>query len=702
MNNIVNIINIMRSSLDLQEILSNICHETGKLFNVQRAIITQLTNTNPSDFIIREEVLFSLKAKGLKELNNINPEYTQIMYDYFAECLLEKTSNMIVSNISKADIPTEIKKMYEAMGVKSFLAVPIMKNEDKWGWLLLAEYNYYREWTKNEIELLETIAYQAYVTINQAELYEKEKKALEKERLTRHIIELTRNSLDINKTKKTIIDVIGQALNADRCFIIEYDKQNDKFQEIIEEYLSLDVLKSYIGVDLNKHVPRFMDAFKSGKSLIFNESMLKIDNKKININDGSFEAEKRAIEEYKVFSAVSVPMFYADEFLGNLVLHYVDKNHNAGEEELDLLKMVSGQLAIAIHQAKLYGLTKKQLTKEIHLSNIINKIRSSLDINDTLNYICQELYTLFDSELSTLIQFTSEDGKPKINYIKEFAGDKNFSGFSFYETDSPLNDFVFSFFSEHSVFAISDIQASDLPDFLKADYKTIGAKSILTAAIKKGDHLWGAMVLTDFTQYRNWSRDEQFLFETLAAQVYIAINQAELYEKEKATAERESLINKIVDKVRQSLDIKEMKKAISSEIGKYLDAERVVIHQFDKEANKYLIIDEDSEYRNSKGIVSFVGVDLEIPELSFFRNLYVKKQELIAPCFSTYIEHLSEVEPEIKKWLFSLNIKSDYVFPVVYQDELVASLYITYDTMSVAHTQEELEKLRLSGNIREV
>ena len=60
----------------------------------------------------------------------------------------------------------------------------------------------------------------------------------EKANSFRSIIKVINNSLDINKTKKTIIEIVGKTLGADRCFIVDYDKKLNKFLPIDDEYLS--------------------------------------------------------------------------------------------------------------------------------------------------------------------------------------------------------------------------------------------------------------------------------------------------------------------------------------------------------------------------------------------------------------------------------------------------------------------------------
>jgi len=183
------------------------------------------------------------------------------------------------------------------------------------------------------------------------ELYRKNKH----ESLFRIITGTIRSTLDIEETKKRIVNIIGQTLNADRCFIVEYDKKSDEFLNIKDEYLSSDKIDSYKEVDLNKKAPMFAKAFKIGKQIIINNQEFSLD-----ANNENFDDATKLIQEYNIKSAVALPLLYGKELLGVLSIHYVNKNHFINEHETSLLNAISNQIVIAIHHATLYEITKRQ------------------------------------------------------------------------------------------------------------------------------------------------------------------------------------------------------------------------------------------------------------------------------------------------------------------------------------------------------
>lgn len=196
------IITTIRSSLDLDETITAICDEVGRLFNVQRASIMQFPEkNNPSCFITRREYKFISHVKGLKSVEDNNTEYMNQMLKFWAENVVFPGNVVTVDNISTADVPIFLKRAYDIIGVKSIIGVPIGDENDKWGGIFLSEYTYHRKWSQEDIDLLRTITSQIYVAIKHAELYSK----LEKnEKYTRIILDNIKDGIITINTDCTI------------------------------------------------------------------------------------------------------------------------------------------------------------------------------------------------------------------------------------------------------------------------------------------------------------------------------------------------------------------------------------------------------------------------------------------------------------------------------------------------------------------
>lgn len=502
-----NITEKIRSSLDIQKTLSFICEETAKLFNVQRAAISEMFPPyNSGNFIPRKEYKSNESIKGLSDVF-----YPKEVSAYITVTVLDKGINLVINNFEKADVPDYFKKAYREMGVKAALCVPIKKDNNKWGTIFLAEYNYYRDWTDDEINLLEIIAGQTYIAIKQAELYE---------------------------------------------------------------------------------------------------------------------------------------------------------------------------------------ITRKQADREILLRKITEAIRSSLDINETLSLICQEITKVFNVQRTAIGTYSEIKNYSDFSLMKEYKVSPEFRGFTDIQTSSNvLQIWEEVLINKGEILAIDNIMESTYPDNFKEAYNNIGVKSLLGIAIKKKDDVWGTLVLSDYTEYRNWNDEDKKLLQDITAQIYIALHQAELYENEKVLVEREKISRNIIEILRSSIDKTIIKKLFVKNIGKFFDAGRVLLSEYDHIKKQYLPADENAEYLADPNEKSLKGFDWSTPEMVEFISPLLEKRELNIYCWDEYIQQNPKGKDFIN-FFESHNIKSSYNFPITYQQNLMGFFCIDFINEVRRLSEEEISRIR--------
>lgn len=492
------------------------------------------------------------------------------------------------------------------------------------------------------------------------------------ESIYRHIIDTIRRSIDIDQTKQIIVDIIGKTLCADRCFITEYDKANDKFLIIEDEYVSSEDILKYEGTNVNDDVPNFMEEFKKGNYLV-------VDNKQIFINGipQNFDIETETIEKVNVTSAYGLPLYYNNELLGVLGLHYI-KQHKTSDDEINLLNMIANQIAIAIHQAKLYKMTQTNAERESLLRNIIEKIRSSLDIEETLSFICEETAKLFNVQRTAITVFPCPENFEEFIIKKEYKSSPEIQGFTQTENPSKLAAFWGDILIKSGeVVAIDNIKESDTPDYFKNPYESIGIKSIMGVSIRKGKNVWGTLVLSEYNNYRHWTDEERSLLKTISDQIYIAINQAELYEQEQKQSKREQFGRSIIEILRNTIDKNIVKHLFVRSIAKNFNANRVFFADFDSQNSKYLPIDENSEFLSSSEEKSFVNQDWSIDSISEYIQPLLEKRELKIQCWDEYVKK-NVISEDFKSRFIDANVKSSYNFPVLYEGTIMGFFCIEF------------------------
>lgn len=152
----------IRQSLDLDQIFQTTVTEVRNFLNADRVYIGYIPNDEPIR-IVAESVVEGYKPL----LGLIFPhEFFQAVKSVFTH-----QEFLIVDDITKVDPPPILQQYFYHSQLKSALVVPLMANNKQLGVLVVHQCSRIRHWQKNEIKLLEQLATQVSIAIQQAQLY---------------------------------------------------------------------------------------------------------------------------------------------------------------------------------------------------------------------------------------------------------------------------------------------------------------------------------------------------------------------------------------------------------------------------------------------------------------------------------------------------------------------------------------------------
>ncbi len=654
---LASVIETVRSSFDLNEIFQKICTKLVELLKIERIHIIQFPEIgNYSIWKSRFECKTSEKVEEVKAMK-LDPRFPI----YWGTTLLEEGKNIIADDIAQSDYPDFIKDFYLKLGAKSVAGIPIKKGKDLWGALAFAKYNDYKHWSEDEILLLESVANQLFIGIKQAELFEKEKRTAERETVLKNIIMTVRSTYELNKVKKNLINAIGKALDADRCYIFEVDTKSKTF-------LPLDEYSEYLSHPEEISL-RTLDPYSEGAKYFFKFFELK---KETNYHDtNEFLKEKglentpvkKLLEDLNVKSSINIPIYYGEDALGMLGATYTRKKFEYTEEDLKFIRVLASQTGIALHQSKLFNETKETAEREKLLRSIIETIRSTFDTSEIIKIVCEKVAKVFHVERASIVEYPDPNNYQKYIVHEEYKARKEIKGVkNITEAYRVAEYWGTKLFCNGKICAINDIGKFDAVDYFKEFYKELAVKSIIGAAINSGDKHWGVFVLSEINEFRTWTEEEKNLLASITDQLFIAIKQGKLYEATKKAADRERLIRKVLEVTRSTLDMGEYRSLTITEVGKTFNADRCFFRILEKKTNKYLTPEE--EYLSSEQIKSLKTINLEQNSLSYLGDIVFKEGTLRIENTDKFIEKNNLQGSKVEDYFIKAQVKSDYAVPI--------------------------------------
>lgn len=666
------IISLIRSSLDIDEIKHKIVKFVGKAFNADRCVINEFDNETGKFLPVKFQYLKSLDEISLIGFDSEEqiPEICDFM-GQGKEFLAYDFENYL------KEIGYEGSKSLDSHkknNVKSDIALPIIYKGKLYGTFVMHFTKEKKYLEKNELNFIRVLATQTGQAIYQAELYSSEKKVTERERLLRKIIEATRETPDLKKVKQKIVDETGKVFNADRCYFRSYDKIKGIWYKAEAEYRFSADIPSVLETEPNQQgITYFTDRSEKGKPPF----VIKDIDKYIIENNLKGSFLEKYLKELRIKSDYPFPVWDRQQEATYLVLHYTKKPVQLSDDDINFLETVASEAASAIDLTQSYKKIQKTAEKEALLRHIIETIRSSIDIDKTLSIICDEIGKTFNAGRTSIIQFKNPDNYSDWTVKREYKKRLDFKA---------IKDVYFSpeigyfwgdkLFDQKQSYLIEKIQEASLPDLLKKTYKEMGLKTILGIPIAKGNEFWGALFLSEYEDTRIWSDEDISFINSIAAQVFIAIKQAELFQKEKETASRERILRESTETIRDTLDINQVKKNITESFGKTFNLDRCFILCYDPLKDTYLPIDEYSEYRSSDEIKSIVGFDFSDPDLYFFVEIGKENIDLYETCMTIDIPDKykkSSIEA-IKNYFKEFSVKSCFQSSIFYRDEFLGLL----------------------------
>ncbi|EKE02886.1 MAG: GAF sensor hybrid histidine kinase [uncultured bacterium] len=683
------IVDSIRESLDLNNVLQTTVEEVGKLLKVDRCLIA-LFNKETGKFEAKNEY-------------RINEEIPEVLGNE----LLINSSTEYYDNLVKGQIPIIFNEtcldsinpvaaqFYKLHKSKSAIIVPVVHKGEILAAFSVHQVKDSRKWESSNIELLTDIGNQVAIAIKQAELYLSIKKQAEKEKLLRKIATTIRNSPDINKTLNVICEEIAGLLGVERVAIIEYlNKENDQKWKSLGEYKINENIKGFSHINANKKIGEYWAEVEIEQKIPIVINNLSKSN--------APDYFKQEYENLGVKSIMGIPIKKDGNVWGTIGLFVHDHYKQWSQEDMDIIEDISDQIFMAIKQAELYSTTQKQAEREALLRKITNTIRSSLDIDEVLNNICSELFNLFKVDKVALSRYSESDGIPVWTFLVEHQTDPTLPMLGDTQpTPRTSSYFAKCVFDQDENIVIKNMDDSQHPECLREIYKRIKIKSLLAIPIKKDDQKWGAIGLLQSEYHREWTQDEINLLAIIADNISIAIKQAELYsltkkqaEKEKQNAEKERLLRALISKIRKSLNIDETLEIVCQEVAELFNVSRVSIYKYPNKNNyqDFLLMREYKAQEGTRGIQTF-EYDQQLGD--YFANILFSKEGT-----TLAIDNIDEYDSPsfFKDFYKSIEAKSMIFTPIKQGEEVWGIISLTEYDYFRHWTQEEIRLLETIAN----
>ncbi|MBE9180322.1 GAF domain-containing protein [Oculatella sp. LEGE 06141] len=364
---IVEITQHIHQSLDLDEILQTVVSGVRRFLQTDRV------------FIYRFEPDWS----GIIVVESVAPDWSSVLGrkikdSFFGEAVgrslyeqgrIQETADIYTSGLSACHVD-----LLSRLQVRANLVVPIVQETKLWGLLVANHCAAPRQWQPFEIDLLNQLAAQVAIAIQQSQLYKQTRHQAQREQALNRVIQTIRNSLDLSTIFSTAVYEITELLQADRASISQYLPEEGIWRKMAiycNKPESLD--------DLGLVIP---DANNPVAEQLKQLNVVRVDDAqelKDPVNQklaAQYPGAWLMLPLHSGSSSLNPPKVW-----GTVCLIKNQPSFTWQDSDVELLRAIADQLAIAIQQSELYQQVQTELNERKRAEQTIREQAALLDVS---------------------------------------------------------------------------------------------------------------------------------------------------------------------------------------------------------------------------------------------------------------------------------------------------------------------------------
>lgn len=331
-------------SLDLNEILNLTVVEVRQFLQTDRVLIYRFDEAY-SGVLVADSVAEEWTLEHAMDFHQVWYRDSQAVY--------ERGLTAIVHDIDREGLPDDYLRFMRRLKVKAKLVVPISQGNQIWGVLAVHQCSACRYWQSFEVEFLEQLVTQVAIAIQQAQLFSQVQQQAQREKLLNQISHALNSSLDPEHILQEIVRRTGQCFAVDRVLIYTINEQ----VQVCHEWRANEELPTLMHFSVP--VTEFPDLLNP-EADFYRLGIFHAPDYRQCIQT---ETRRMMIEEMNVKSLLSVPIFIRERLFGMVTLQAVAQSRTFTDDEIQLLKRIADQAAIALYNAQNYE-RLEQLVKE--------------------------------------------------------------------------------------------------------------------------------------------------------------------------------------------------------------------------------------------------------------------------------------------------------------------------------------------------
>ena len=453
---------------------------------------------------------------------------------------------------------------------QSWVGVPIMINDQVLGTVNISHYREHA-YNENHLRLLETLASNMGVAIENARLFEAEQQRVAELQVINSIQQGLASELDFQAIVDLVGDKLREVFKTPDLNIHWYD-ENAKLLLPLYTYehgKRLMIPASGIGPG-----GLFETISKTRKPILFKT---RADYEKYNSKpvEGTDPSKSMAL----------VPIISSDRVLGFIALENFERENAYGEAELRLLTTIAASLGTALENARLFDETQQRNAELAIINSVQEGLASKLEMQAIYDLVGDKIREIFDAQSVFIAIYHAETDIVSFPY---WVGSAENRSERFHIPPEAPSGFSGQVIRTRQLIVINedmDRRAHEV-----GSTSPVGrpfAKSGIYVPIQSGESVLGVISLLNIDREKAFSESDVRLLQTLANAMSVALQNAHLFKAEQERVAELQIINSIQQGLASKLEMQVIYELIGNKLQEIFKTHSILISLYDRESDLF-------------------------------------------------------------------------------------------------------------------
>ncbi len=555
----------LSSSLEVETVLETTANRFAELLDIAGCVVYRLDG---------EELVCVVSVEDGARLHDRAGRRVSLAERCADRTAVETRAPVVVDSSDDPRLSALEREAMRRCDERAALIVPMIARDSVIGTIELTQTHRERVFSADEVATAEAIAGVVALALQNAELYRDQ---TERTQRLASLLEASRaisSSLVVDEVLDTLVRRAAETLRADISMLFAYDAASDT---ITPRALFERTPTPY--EDMGK--PRALSGYPQGREILEGgEVSLEC------ISDPQLDPESRvSMEEWNEKSCLSVPLSFHAEPMGILVITDTVAERRYSAEELELVKALGEQAAVALHNAQQFetlerhsGALAERARREALVNSTSLELSSSLEVEKVLETTARRFEELIGASAGCDLYRIEGDELVCVASVMGGVHCGEWSGKRVSLADWRTDRLAIETRAPVIVDSIDDPRLSAVE---REAMRGWDEGAVLVLPMIRRDVVTGVIELATKQGDRGFSLDDAATAEALARVAALAIENAELYRDQARRTQRLTSMLDAGKAITSSLVLDEVLGTVARQAAAALGCPECIIYDYD-------------------------------------------------------------------------------------------------------------------------